>query len=518
MCGQLGYSGPEPFNLQNIKTLFYINALERGEDATGLYSPLNGLKKDNIKGWEFVTDNKIDIIPDTIFMGHVRSATVGGNKADNAHPFERGNCILQHNGTLKNHWAILRKYKLDFSKYWVDSDVLAGAIDASDSAEPLKEIEGAAAVIFHDKRQPTKLFVFRNAERPLYKGHIGPNMYISSIEETLEIIGCVNIKEFKENILYTIEKGLILSQKKVKNNPYKEVPAPSTNTNSSVKTENTPKEYELKRLIGCNVRAQYEVKIKNTSNNTLKLIQDKYYRIVDYVGLQCVRIYDDITDDCYTVGRTLLKLSEDLLEIGNLAEALVDLKDSYDNILVAKGKHCTIANNFSDGTVSLKGFMSTYFVYKNKLRKLTASEIEAFNAEKTNDIITFNPLDLSGLNQTDIPFEETAKLLVHGPKSCNVQFKKPLSLSMNIDDSIKEIIISDSFAKPHIKMPISELESELTNFFVDMDSKINTIKEDLINWDNDNAMRLINEIDSASWKLYNNIYEIENANRTTTDK
>jgi len=42
MCGQLGYSGTKPFDIEKIKLLTLWNSLERGEDATGFYSPLNG--------------------------------------------------------------------------------------------------------------------------------------------------------------------------------------------------------------------------------------------------------------------------------------------------------------------------------------------------------------------------------------------------------------------------------------------------------------------------------------------
>jgi hypothetical protein len=45
---------------------------------------------------------------------------------------------------------------------------------------------------------------------------IGGDMYISSIEESLLIIGCVNTQEFKERYVYTIENGKIIDTKQRK--------------------------------------------------------------------------------------------------------------------------------------------------------------------------------------------------------------------------------------------------------------------------------------------------------------
>ena len=99
MCGQLGYSGTKPFDFEKIKLLILWNSLERGEDATGLYSPLNGHRKSLLKGSTVVSNDEFKLIPDTILMAHVRAKTIGLNTIENTHPFKRGDWYLQHNGT-----------------------------------------------------------------------------------------------------------------------------------------------------------------------------------------------------------------------------------------------------------------------------------------------------------------------------------------------------------------------------------------------------------------------------------
>lgn len=94
MCGIFGYSSKEKFDVDKMRVLMYINSIERGTDSTGFYSPINQLKKSLKAGWVYCNDNKDEIKPDTIFMGHVRASTVGSSVIGNAHPFERGSFVL----------------------------------------------------------------------------------------------------------------------------------------------------------------------------------------------------------------------------------------------------------------------------------------------------------------------------------------------------------------------------------------------------------------------------------------
>lgn len=285
MCGQLGYSGKDNFDVDKIKLLLTYNSLERGEDATGLYSPKNNVIKSLDRGVDFIVKNFDTLIPDTMLMCHARSKTIGRHNIDDAHPFHRGNCILQHNGTLKNYYALSKKYNLDWSKYWVDSDVICGCIDTNKNFNVLSEIDGPAAIIATNTNDPYTIYVFRNSERPLYKGFYNGNMYISSIKESLEIINCINIKEFESDILYTIKDGSVIKKVKIVNTPYFE----KFNNNFN----NNDKDNDLKKYVGSVLRATYTTQYGNTFN----LKTNNYYKIVGFIKPTMLKVQMDFNDE-----------------------------------------------------------------------------------------------------------------------------------------------------------------------------------------------------------------------------
>ncbi len=93
-CGLIGFSGKTNFKKKWIDLIIAWNSMKRGEDSTGLYSPLNGLKKSLDKGEHFILYGKNKYLTDKMFIGHVRHSTVGAKTIENAHPFERDNYIL----------------------------------------------------------------------------------------------------------------------------------------------------------------------------------------------------------------------------------------------------------------------------------------------------------------------------------------------------------------------------------------------------------------------------------------
>lgn len=218
-CGLTGFSGKKKFDKEKIEKLMMWNSLERGRDSTGIYSPVNGLVKTADEAYEFLMKNEIQ--SDKLFIGHVRASTVGNKTAKNAHPFLEDDVILAHNGTLKNHWALCNKYNLKMADYDVDSHVIGAIIGKEKNFNVIKEIEGAAAFLIANKKTPDFLWVFRNGERPLYRGVLDKDMYISSIRESLLYIGCSNVTEFKEDTIYTIKDGSIVTTQKIKNTPYR---------------------------------------------------------------------------------------------------------------------------------------------------------------------------------------------------------------------------------------------------------------------------------------------------------
>jgi hypothetical protein len=208
MCGLIGYSGQDVFDSDKIKILMLAN-IERGKDACGFYN--NGLiTKDIVTPAELLSKHKL--IPENIFIGHDRAATIGSRTKDNSHPFHIENIIGAHNGTLTNHHALARDLDLKYNDWDVDSEVLFYGIQKSPREfKILKEFKGAAALIWTDTNHPNRIYCFRNSERPLFRGMIGDNMYISSMDNSLELIGATKIKMFKTDYLYCIENGSVLN-------------------------------------------------------------------------------------------------------------------------------------------------------------------------------------------------------------------------------------------------------------------------------------------------------------------
>jgi len=219
-CGLAGFSGKKNYNAEKIKFLMYWNSIERGKDATGIFTPKSGIIKSNVKAENFINNKGIkkQIFPDKVIITHVRAKTIGTNSVDNAHPFKYGNIILAHNGTLKNHIDLAKMYNFDTKDFPVDSQILANCVNINskydDKIKVLEQYEGAAALLFYNEELDS-LFCYHDKERPLFYGYIqGTEMYISSIKESLEAIECENIKEFDINYLYEIKNGNIVSKNK----------------------------------------------------------------------------------------------------------------------------------------------------------------------------------------------------------------------------------------------------------------------------------------------------------------
>ena len=227
-CGLIGYSGVSDYNVDKLKFIMLLNSIDRGGDATGFYNTKQQVIKAAENAKVFIP--KTHITKNDNFIGHVRAKTVGVNTDNNAHPFKYDTVVLAHNGTLQNHYNLLNKYQLEIKDFNVDSQCLAGMLDVSmsnnpyDNYDPLEyfkpitEIIGAAALLFKDRRdenlgRTSRLFAYRNSERPLCYGFDeNNNMYISSIEGPLEALELNSITSFKENVVYEIENGEIISE------------------------------------------------------------------------------------------------------------------------------------------------------------------------------------------------------------------------------------------------------------------------------------------------------------------
>lgn len=215
-CGLVGFSGKNPVNLPAVFFLMWHNAETRGKHATGIYTPNTGLIKKSEEAVKFIKDDAVTsrIKADTVLIAHVRKATVGNTyEVGNAHPFEYENLVVQHNGTLDNYKELAKDYNLPDNSWKTDSQVLGSILSMNHKKnEPFKvlgEYEGAAAFVIYNKETGV-LYAGHDKERPLFYGHIGKDMYISSIELSLQIIGCKGITSFPEFIIHTIKDGKII--------------------------------------------------------------------------------------------------------------------------------------------------------------------------------------------------------------------------------------------------------------------------------------------------------------------
>lgn len=96
-------------------------------------------------------------------VGHNRSATKGKVTDENAHPFQEGNIILVHNGTL---WDWPDEYGHKETDKDVDSKAIAKMVNTLGWKKTVNEISGAYACVWIDKKD-NSLNIARNNDRPL---------------------------------------------------------------------------------------------------------------------------------------------------------------------------------------------------------------------------------------------------------------------------------------------------------------------------------------------------------------
>lgn len=221
-CGLIGFSGKTNYSLDKIKMLMLWNSVERGKDATGMFTPKSGILKDNDPAHKFFFGKDIqNLKEDNTLIAHVRAKTVGANLAKNAHPFQYGETILAHNGTLAEVYQLGQKYDMKAMDWDVDSQVIANGINkAFERGEEkinfdiLGEYKGFAALLFYN-HNTGYLYAFHDKDRPLFYGwNTEGNMYISSIEDSLKAAGLFEVKSFDVNCIYKIHDGNIVDIEK----------------------------------------------------------------------------------------------------------------------------------------------------------------------------------------------------------------------------------------------------------------------------------------------------------------
>ena len=194
MCGIVGMmtkakAGFYNTDLNMFKNMLVVDSL-RGEDSTGVYGVFKNLQAKTIKvaaephmlfrteEWHDFERKAVNSM--RILVGHNRYATKGAITNKNAHPFDVGNIVLVHNGTIHN--------QKDFNKeVEVDSHAIAHALNEKPAEEVLSEIDGAFALVWYNRTEG-KVFFARNTQRPLYYVDTDTNVYFGSEGTMLEYI------------------------------------------------------------------------------------------------------------------------------------------------------------------------------------------------------------------------------------------------------------------------------------------------------------------------------------------
>lgn len=202
---------------QAFSTLLLLDRV-RGRHSTGVAV----IKKDNestlmkvVGGSENLISNRewfndegeIKEYSIKVLIGHNRYATMGAKTAQNAHPFEHGDIIGAHNGTLQYVYE-LPSYK----KFDVDSEAIFYNFDKIGVRETVSHMNGAWALTWYDKESDTMNFL-RNKERPLYYVYSKDEstMFWASQEWMLDVaLSSAHIKYgeinlFDENIHHTLD-------------------------------------------------------------------------------------------------------------------------------------------------------------------------------------------------------------------------------------------------------------------------------------------------------------------------
>lgn len=217
MCGHFGYITKEPTKEYLKRKKYFTQMLVwdtvRGEDSTGIFlkdhEGNEWTYKRALDGYDF---SRLSVVRSglvrhecAVAMGHNRAATRGTVTANNAHPFEQGNIVMTHNGTLTNFYNM--KGSRDFT---VDSEWLCWAINEFGIDEVAEMATGAFALAYYDK-STDKFYLMTNGERTLSFAIAKDDstMYYASEGDMLSAMCFRNDISLKDNSWLACDKGVL---------------------------------------------------------------------------------------------------------------------------------------------------------------------------------------------------------------------------------------------------------------------------------------------------------------------
>ena len=252
VCGIFGMATNKPENLDvNGVHILGIYNIERGKMSCGLSwdgDVQYGLGFDKLYT-DFIIDREIKPTKIPIMIGHTRQPSYGmAITEDNAHPFGFGTSndgesyemIFCHNGTLKNHKELAKKYNIDLSQKVIktthsgqdyettrdkiDSEILGEILYSTKKFHVLSEYIGAAALAWTWIDEPNKLYLWSGAskqtkgsslvteveERPMNVYCKNQNsMFFSSLQDSLTVLGASKKEDLQidYNTVYIITDG-----------------------------------------------------------------------------------------------------------------------------------------------------------------------------------------------------------------------------------------------------------------------------------------------------------------------
>jgi len=181
MCGIFGFAKTSDRQSDNqleiLKRVFTELTDEssiRGTDSTG-FSIINSDDRYTYKTLEdsskLVDSNDwyTEILPritrsTTIVIGHVRYATHGKVKVNNAHPFNIGNVTGAHNGVIYNYNKVAKEMGKNVPE--VDSQVLFQSLNRNSMSKAFEDIDGDFAITWV-KDSNRKIHLARESGRPM---------------------------------------------------------------------------------------------------------------------------------------------------------------------------------------------------------------------------------------------------------------------------------------------------------------------------------------------------------------
>ncbi len=169
MCGIVAVVGKIGANEERaFKMLLEIDTI-RGPHSTGVLSVTRTGSTEISKSvgtpWDLYDSKRFESMfnsrTHSVLLGHNRYATRGSVTSKNAHPFEHGDIIGVHNGTLTQQ-SLLE----DHRKFDVDSDNLYYHMNIYGVDDTVNKLDGAFALAWYDKADGS-FNMTRNTERPL---------------------------------------------------------------------------------------------------------------------------------------------------------------------------------------------------------------------------------------------------------------------------------------------------------------------------------------------------------------